>query len=590
MKILESELPLGEIIPTINQLLIRNVRLFEDKLVLCEKQNDSYTGIHWKQFFENIQNIASNLKQHGFQPGDKMVVFSPNCLQMLELELALMASGGISVPIFAYFHKETAEMIIRHSDAKYLAVAGELQLSRVSPELGMKKVFSFHPVNNTRFDNLHSFEELLQPNADNSLQNDLCHPDDICLNMYTSGTMGIPKCVQLTHRNILSQQAALEQLWSRNFKLNANDRFLSYLPWHHSFGGIFERFTALYNGATIYLDSGNGKDPALLLENWSQVHPTLFFSVPKIYQSLVEICQSKPEFWDDLFHSGLKFVFTAAASLPKKISDEFEKRKIPVIEGWGLTETSPCCTLTDPDLKREPGLVGKPIPGVTLRIAEDGEIQVKGPNVMKGYYKNDEANKGIFTADGWYNTGDVGDVTANGLKLISRKDRIFKLTNGEKVIPTEMESLIHAKCHYIMYAVVVGGGSEFPVAILFPNKRMFDNPNYEMSPEEGCFCPRSLNELGKCLQGCLHDANCSLAQKFSKIKYAMIIDDELSIEGNTLTPSMKIAPNKIMQAYKAHIENLYGGVNTISEEVYIIKLDTDNHVARIKEEQNHVRN
>ena len=137
------------------------------------------------------------------------------------------------------------------------------------------------------------------------------------------------------------------------------------------------------------------------------------------------------------FNSGLKFVFTAAAPLPKKLSDEFEKRGIPVIEGWGLTETSPCCTLTDPDLKREPGVVGKPIPGVSIRIAEDNEIQVKGPNVMVGYYNNEEANKDIFTDDGWYRTGDVGELTENGLKLITRKDRIFKLSNGEKVVPTD---------------------------------------------------------------------------------------------------------------------------------------------------------
>lgn len=196
-----------------------------------------------------------------------------------------------------------------------------------------------------------------------------------------------------------------------------------------------------------------------------------------------------------MFHPDLKFVFTAAASLPKKISDEFEKRNIPVIEGWGLTETAPCCTLTDHSLKRENGLVGKPLAGITIRIDDEGEIQVKGPNVMKGYFNNNEANKDTFTTDGWYRTGDIGDITENGVKLISRKDRIFKLTNGEKVIPGEMENLIQSKCHYVMHALVVGNGSEYPVAILFPNKTMLTNPNYELSPEEGCFCPRDLSEL-----------------------------------------------------------------------------------------------
>ncbi|MBK6930973.1 MAG: AMP-binding protein [Saprospirales bacterium] len=576
MEYLESELKLGEVIPNIAQMLNRNAQRLSGKQVFCEKQNGRFEGITWAAFYADIQRIAANLKQFGFGKGDKMVVFSPNRLEMLELELAVMASGGVSVPIFAYFNAETAGLLIRHSDAKFLTLAGAFQLERIRPDLPLQEIFVFDPVPHPAFKNLHPFSQLLLPNPESKTALDLAaKPDDICLNMYTSGTMGTPKCVQLTHRNILSQQNALEQIWN----LDEHDRFLSYLPWHHSFGGIFERFTALCSGATMYLEPGYGKDPNSILENWNLVQPTLFFSVPKVYQALIQQIRTDKAAEEDFFHQGLRFVFTAAASLPQKISDAFEKRNIPVIEGWGLTETAPCCTLTDPKLKRENGVVGKPIPGVSIRIAEDGEIQVKGPNVMVGYYKNDEANRDIFTPDGWYCTGDVGEFTAAGLKLISRKDRIFKLTNGEKVIPTEMEGLIQSKCHYVMYAMVVGGGSEFPVAILFPNKKMLENPNYEVSPEEGCFCPRNVGELGKCLHGCLHNANCGLLQKFSKIKYAMVIDAELNIENNTLTPSLKLAPNRVLEAYKAHIENLYGSSNPISEEVYVIKLDTEHHLS-----------
>lgn len=577
MQYLESDKKLGGVIPNIALMLKRNALRFSEKNVYSEKKNEKYESISWKIFFDDIQNIAANLKEHDFGKGDKMMIYSPNRLEMLELELAVMASGGVSVPIFAWFNAETAEQLIRHSDARFLAVAGELQLGRISPDIPLSKIFVFDDLANISSKNIYSFKELLKSNnnKNNSLSFD-AKEDEICLNMYTSGTMGVPKCVQLTHRNILSQQAGLKLIWN----LDENDRFLSYLPWHHSFGGIFERFTALYTGATMYLESGYGKDAKTILDNWKLVQPTLFFSVPKVYQSLVELTKLNTQAEETFFHSGLKFVFTAAAPLPKNISDEFEKRNIPVIEGWGLTETSPCCTLTDPKIKRESGVVGKPIPGVTIRIAADGEIQVKGPNVMKGYYKNEEANKNIFTEDGWYCTGDVGEITTSGLKLISRKDRIFKLTNGEKVIPTELEGLIQTKCHYVMYAMIVGSGSEYPVAILFPNKKMLDHPDYELSPEEGCFCPRSINDLGKCLQGCLHDANCGLTQKFSKIKYAMVIDDDLSIEKNTLTPSMKMSPKKVMEAYKAHIENLYGARNKISEEVYIIKLDTENNLSR----------
>ena len=571
MKPLNSDKKPGYILPNIGRMLQQNVQLFGQKVVYQEREHcGDYVGIIWEDFFQNIEKIALNLQRHGYKKGDKIVLFSSNRLEMLELELAVMASGGIAVPIFAYFNQDTAELLINHSDASYLAVGGQQQLNNLSGKLELKKIFVFDPIEDDRFSNLKQFSELIRDQDRSESAIDLeIQPDDICLNMYTSGTMGTPKCVQLTHKNILSQQAALSSLWN----LDDQDRFLSYLPWHHSFGGIFELFTALYNGATLSLESSYGKDPEVIMENWGKVQPTVFLSVPKVYQALVELTKQSLKAEEMFFNSGLKFVFTAAAPLPKKLSDEFEKRGIPVIEGWGLTETSPCCTLTDPDLKREPGVVGKPIPGVSIRIAEDNEIQVKGPNVMVGYYNNEEANKDIFTDDGWYRTGDVGELTENGLKLITRKDRIFKLSNGEKVVPTDFEKQIEMKCHYVAYSIVSGTGRDYPVALIFPNKKLLKNPDYEVSPSEGCFYPRDLKELSRCLRGCLHDANCGIRQKFTKIKGAVIIDDELSVDDCTLTPSMKMAPNNVLEKYKAHLNNLYGANVPVDEEVFVIELD-----------------
>ncbi len=581
--ILESNIKLGEVVPNIATMLRNNVQRFAKQIIYQEKINGEYTGISWEDCYNNILNIAFHLKQLGFSEGEKMVIFSRNSRAMLEMELAVMSIGGIAVPIFAGFKKATAELLIKHSEATYLAVEGEQQLSNTPTENSLKKIFVFEQnINSLGFNNLLSKEVLMKERTDKNFSlhfNAL--PENICLEMYTSGTMGIPKCVQLSHKNILSQQAALDKV--EYWQLNENDRFLAYLPWHHSFGGIFELFSALYHGATYSLESGYGKDARTIFENWKKIQPTIFFSVPKVYQALFELTKESKEAEELFFHSGLKFVFTAAAPMPENISREFEKRKIPVIEGWGLTETSPCCTLTNPKIKREPGVVGNPIPGVSIRLGEENEIQVKGPNVMLGYYKNDEANKDIFTSDGWFRTGDVGEITEKGLKLITRKDRIFKLTNGEKVIPTEMESIIQTKCHYISFAVVTGGGREYPVALLFPNKKLIDNPDYEVSPLEGCFCPRNLNELSHCLQGCLNDANCGVKQKFAKIKAAMIIDEELSIDKGTLTPSMKVAPNNVYKAYKAELENLYDGKNTLKEKVYVIYLNDANEAGILKQ-------
>lgn len=572
MKELHSEFKLGEVIPNIATLLERNVKLFGDKVVYQEKNSEGeYEGIIWTDFYQNIQNIAYNLQQAGFTKNDKMVVFSRNNLKMLELQLAIMAYGGIVVPIFANFKQDTAELLINHSDAKWLAMDGFSQLQNIDTNLKIENYYVFDEVTDKRFPDLTFFKELLKPRPSGSSSFDLTvDPETVCLNMYTSGTMGIPKCVQLMHKNILSQQAALDIVWN----VTPEDRFLAYLPWHHSFGGIFELFTALYNGATFSLESSYGRDAKMIFENWKKIKPTIFFSVPKVYQSLFDMTRESKEAEDIFFNSGLKFIFTAAAALPERLSNEFEKRNITVVEGWGLTETSPCCTLTDPTLKRETGVVGKPIPGVSVRIADDEEIQVKGPNVLLAYYNNDEANKDLFTEDGWYRTGDVGAITENGLKLISRKDRIFKLSNGEKVIPTDLEKQIELKCHYVQYAVVSGSGEEHPVALIFPNKKLLETPDYELSPEEGCFCPRSLNELGRCLTGCLEIANSRIGQKFSKVKSAAIIMDELSLDDKTLTPSMKMAPKNVVEKYKAHLLNLYGDNVPVDEEVYVIELES----------------
>lgn len=545
---------------------------FENNFVFQHKVNGQYEGVKWKELYHKILLAAHYLKNNGFKRGDKMVIYTPNCLEMLVTELAVMACGGVAVPIFAYFKRDTANMLIEFCDPKFLIIHGEFQYNQLNTNLNVEKIFSINEDICKKDSKVIPFSDLFNYNITPNEQQvlDFSIPNtEVCLNMYTSGTMGLPKCVQLTHLNILSQQVALKKIWN----VNTTDRFLSYLPWHHSFGGIFELFSALYNGACYYLESGYGKDINGILENWKLVQPTIFFSVPKIYQTLIEQIQIDPSIEKVFFHQNLKFIFTAAAPLPENIANEFTKRDVKILEGWGLTETSPCCTIGSSDNIRQPGVVGFPIPGIEIRIDDEGEIQVKGPNVMKGYYKNDEANNSVFTEDGWFKTGDVGEITSSGLKLIARKDRIFKLSNGEKVIPTDIEKLIEKKCCYIAHSIVYGGGKEYPVAILFPNKKFFSHPGYDQTPEQGCFCPRNIEELGKCLRGCLSQANGDIQQKFSKIKIAAILDKELSIDDNTLTPSLKPSPKNIINKYIDHIKNLYGENVPLEEDIYVILLD-----------------
>ena len=555
-------------------LVRTNAAGFADRPVFAEKDAaGAYRPITWARLGDDVERVAAALRARGFKHGDKMVIFSPNRLDMLRMELAVMASGGIAVPIFAHFKQETAELLIRHSDARCLTAAGAAQLQKLSVSLDLQLVIALDAVDPDAFaiNGIVPFSELLAHPADGEGIDITLDPDALCLNMYTSGTMGVPKCVQLSHRNILSQQDALSATtW---WNLDEHDRFLSYLPWHHSFGGIFELFNVLYRGACLFLESSLGRDAAEIMANWQSVQPTVFFSVPKVYQALFDLSRESPQAEALFFHGGLKFIFTAAAALPQRLSDEFERRGIPVIEGWGLTETAPCCTLTDPNVKRATGVVGMPIPGVRVRIDDDGEILVHGPNVMRGYYKNDEANAGIFTNDGWFRTGDVGEMGSTGLRIITRKDRIFKLSNGEKVIPSDLERAIEGNCHYVSFAVVSGSGQDYPVALLFPNRRQLDNPDYSVTPLDGCLCPRNLEELQHCLRGCLKNANCSIGQKFSKVRKAVIVDDDLSLEKSTLTPSMKVAPVKVLETYREHLDHLYDDTGMPPEDAYVIRLD-----------------
>ena len=568
--ILESAHELKAITPNIAQMLRRNVKKFSSGYVFKQKVNNAYVGISWQEFYTHIKRIACHLRKLGFTRGDKAMIFSRNRVEMLQAELAIQASGGISVPVFHNLKEPVLTKLYQHSDSKYLFIGVADQLDRVNHNLEIRHIFSFDTIKHDDFPGLIPFKNLITPIdfKDFSLDFD-ADPEDICLNMYTSGTMGVQKCVQLTHRNILSQQTALDTLWD----VNNNDRFLSYLPWHHSFGGIFEKFTALYSGSEMYLESGYGTDPKEILENWKVVKPTLFFSVPLVYQSLYSLAKESKEAEELFFHPGLKFIFTAAAPLPKNISDEFEKRGIKVIEGWGLTETTPCCTLTDPNVKRMAGVVGKPIPGVTLRLAEDMEIQVSGPNVMKGYYNNEEANKKAFTEDGWFCTGDIGEFTETGLKLIARKDRIFKLLNAEKIVPSDLEKKILGKCSFLSYVLVEGSGQKSPVALLFPNKALIDskgiNDDFII---ENCRCPNNLEDLAGCLKTCIHKLNDGIKEKFARINCAMLIDGGLSVEDKTLTASMKMMPNSVKEVYKAHLQKIYGDDKEISEEYYMIPL------------------
>jgi long-subunit acyl-CoA synthetase (AMP-forming) len=568
-----ADKPLPDFPRNLALMLNQNAGRFGDRPIYQEIKNGEYAPLSWLKFQQDAVRLQYSLAERGLCKNDRVAILSPNREEMLELELAVMSMGAVAVPIFAGYPGEQAQVLVDFCEPKFVVVADTDQYNKLKSPERYDLVIHFDRLNTKAGPNTVSFSALTESSPPSGkIKDENIDSDSICLMMYTSGTMGKPKCVQLTHGNILSQQAAMKILW----QIDHTDRFLSYLPWHHSFGGIYEKYSALYNGAVLSLDNGHGKNIDTLLMNWRRVKPTVFFSVPRIFQQLATQVLQNPAMEEDIFHDGLRFIFTAAAPLPKNISDMFESRGIPVYEGWGLTETSPCCTVSDPNVPRCAGVVGKPIPGVALKLTEDGEIFVNGPNVMKGYFRNPEATNSVFSDGGWFATGDIGEFTETGLRLLSRKDRIFKLSNAEKVVPTEVENLIVENCCFLSHAYVSGSGKDYPVALLFPNRAMFSQKPDETRLKPGCDCPSGVKDLAHCLSSCLKKLNEKIEAKYMRPYAAMLLDHELSIEREELTPSMKLAPNVVARVFKARIERLYGEDNGDGpEDVYIINLGSE---------------
>ena len=550
---------------SVGSMLARNAARLGEKAIFREKRGGRFVSVTWEDFLYDVVSFGQFLSSFGIGKKDPVAVFSPNRGEMLVAEFAVMCLGAVYVPIFPGYSAEQTRGLIEHSGAVALILADRDQLDKMYVPPSVRLIVSFEPIARATVDDAlaghkaeyFNFKAALRRNALGD-QDDLrlkmflwsaarIGPDEPCLMMYTSGTSGIQKGVRLSHDNILSQQRALAALWN----ITPEDRLLSYLPWHHSFGGIFEKYTALYNGATLVLDDSFGKDFDLLLKNWKEVRPTVFFSVPKIYQQLVDHVRLHPADDERIFHKEISFLFTAAASLPSNLSEFFAARKIPVLEGWGLTETSPCCTVTDIEEPRSvPGMVGYPLPGVKIKLAKDGEILVQGPNVMSGYHDSPQATAEVLPGDGWFRTGDLGAFVGAGLRLVTRKDRVFKMLNAEKIVPTELENLLAGRNKYIRHILVAGDGKSFLAALIYPNFFLIEE-------EFGGDLQRAEEAVKESLRRTIVEFNEEHPVKYERLQAFAVVSKELSIEDHELTPSLKVRVRNVLRNAEEYLEAIY---------------------------------
>jgi long-chain acyl-CoA synthetase len=559
-----SALPLPGNPETIGQLLARNVAQFGNRTMYRERRAGQFHDVSWNHFLLDVAAFARFLTAVGVVEGSRVAIFSPNRGEMLVAEFATMALGAIYVPVFPGYPAAQARALAEHASPSVLIVVDGSVLEKVAVPSSVRALVSLEPIEPAVVERVvagrpvphASFQSVLRafavtPGAPEltSFLSAAAGRDPLapCLMLYTSGTTGLNKGVLLSHENLLSQQRGLSAIWS----ITPDDRFLAYLPWHHSFGANFEKYSALYHGALLVIDDSQGKHFDLLLRNWREVRPTVYFSVPKVFQQLVSHVETHPDDAGWIFHPELRFLFTAAAPLPSNLSDFFAARHIPVREGWGLTETAPCCTVTDPTESRTvPGMVGYPIPGVTLQLADDGEILAQGPNVMRGYFANPEATALALPGDGWFRTGDLGELIGAGLKLVTRKDRVFKLLNAEKVVPTELENRLAGMNPYIRHVVVAGAGRDFLAALIYPDF-------FRIEQEFGSDRAAADRAVKASLRETILRFNREHPVKYERFQAFALISKELSVEDQELTPSLKLRYRNVLQGAEQYLEAVY---------------------------------
>ena len=580
MEVLKSQHTLPEVNQSIGQMLLANGERFGDNPAFAEKEQGKYRYWSWTQLSTDVQAMAQHFLDTGFATGDRIGFVAGNNYVRLITELATMSIGCVSVPIFIGYARDFLNQLVEFSELKGLVVENGDKLKQLHSSQWPEQVIVLKGPVDEKWSNgktqVLSFGQVMEQNqgaAFPAVKEAVAKVavDDQLMIMYTSGTTNFPKGVMLTHRNIMSQQKALEVLW----KPESGMRFLCYLPWHHSFGGLFERFFALYTGGCLAVDDSCGKDVGLLLKNFKEIRPHVYFSVPKIYGEIIGRVITDKNAEIAFFHQDLKFVFTAAAPLPLGVSQVFTRKGIPVAEGWGLTETSPCCTLTELSLEREPGVVGFPIPGVEVKLDGEGEILVRGPNVMSGYFHNQEATARVLQDDGWFHTGDVGEITPGGVKILSRKDRVFKLSNGEKVFPAGIEERLRTKCKFIKHAYVFGSGHQAPMALLFPNMDLVDAKEIGDLGEAQCQNPCSGQALAGCLRDCLSEVNQSNPVRFEKVSRALVITKELSLDKNELTPSFKLVPRTVEKNFAPFILSLQNQGPEVPQDSFLVDVQEE---------------
>jgi long-chain acyl-CoA synthetase len=588
-------------VETLSQLFLNTVKTYIKPDLLAAKRDGHYVPIPTEEYARRVRHLSLGLADLGLGPGDKLALLAENRPEWHITDMAVLCAGAVTVPIYTSLMPEQIKYMINDSDAKIVVCSNRnlwLKVEAVRADLKAVKHFVLMdeegPPGVISLSEIMSRGKTVETSAPDLFEKRALavKPDDLASIIYTSGTTGVPKGVMLTHANFVSNSKALDAVTEFADK----DVILSFLPLSH----VLERMTTfsfLYKGASIYY----AESIETVAENLIEVRPTIMISVPrlfdKIYAKVMDnvLAESglkrKIFFWALgvgkkygarkirhqpipawlAFRRGIAaklvygkiiaktggrvhFFVSGGAPLSGDVAEFFYAIGITILEGYGLTETSPVLTCNTFD-KMKFGAVGPPVPGVEIKIAPDGEVLAKGPNVMKGYYKKPQETAEVFE-NGWFKTGDIGHFDDEGFLVITdRKKDILVTAGGKNVAPQPIENLLKAN-PYIQSAVVVGGGRKFISALIVPD---FDKLEVYAKSHGIPFGSRKelveREEIASFMLAEVNRATPNLAS-YERIKKVVLLDRDFDADSE-LTPSLKVKRHIVEKVFKPVIDLLY---------------------------------
>jgi long-chain acyl-CoA synthetase len=451
-------------------------RRFGPNCALRFKRFGRYQDLSWTEYRRQADGVAAGFVELGINPGDRIALLSENRYEWLVTDYAILSAAAINVPLHAPLTPPQAQYQIGHSDARGVIVSNQAQADKVAAVLdslpALEFMISFDPVTAPARLRYLTWEGLKHrgwsrgaPGLDEILRREAAlMGDDLATIMYTSGTTGNPKGVMLTHNNLLSNAVATCRLCD----IQPGDVQLSWLPYSHIYARTVDHYLTTAGGNTLAL----AESVDTLVVNLAEIQPMWMNSVPRFYEKVwSSVEQLAPEArgrqLKKIFGPNIRQLSSGGAPLPKHLAFGFMEAGMPLLEGYGLTESSPVISFNSLKSHRL-GTVGRPIPGIEVRIAADGEILTRGPHVMRGYWKDPQATAAAIV-DGWLYTGDVGELDSDGfLKITDRKKDLIKTSGGKYVAPTELERLLISD-PFIDQAVIYGDRRPFVTAMIVPN-------------------------------------------------------------------------------------------------------------------------